>query len=72
MAPTDEAAREVEESRESYREWLSGPESFLAAVARHDPIRVELIITLGRAEIERRAIGAGVNRRDLRFPADVD
>jgi len=36
VAPTDEAAREVEESRESYREWLSGPESFLAAVARHE------------------------------------
>ena len=32
----DEAAREVEESRESYREWLSGPESFLAAVSRHE------------------------------------
>ena len=36
MTPTDEAAREVEESRESYREWLSGPESFLAAVSRHE------------------------------------
>ena len=31
-----DAAREVEESRESYREWLAGPESFLAAVARHE------------------------------------
>src|SRR5438876_6004766 len=36
VTPTDEAAREVEESRESYREWLSGPESFLAAVSRHE------------------------------------
>src|SRR2546430_12390861 len=36
VTPTDENAREVEESRESYREWLSGPESFLAAVARHE------------------------------------
>ena len=36
MTPTDENAREIEESRESYREWLSGPESFLAAVARHE------------------------------------
>ena len=36
MSPTDENAREIEESRESYREWLSGPESFLAAVARHE------------------------------------
>ena len=36
MRPTDEAAREVEESRESYREWLSGPESFLAAISRHE------------------------------------
>ncbi len=36
MTPTDEAAREVEESRESYREWLSGPESFLAAISRHE------------------------------------
>ncbi len=36
MSPADEEAREVEESRESYREWLSGPESFLAAVARHE------------------------------------
>ena len=36
MTPTEENAREIEESRESYREWLSGPESFLAAVARHD------------------------------------
>jgi len=36
VSPTDEAAREVEESRESYREWLTGPESFLAAVARHE------------------------------------
>src|SRR2546426_10429593 len=36
VTPTDEAAREVEESRESYREWLSGPESFLAAISRHE------------------------------------
>jgi uncharacterized protein (DUF1684 family) len=36
VTPLDENAREVEESRESYREWLSGPESFLAAVARHE------------------------------------
>ena len=36
MTSTDENARETEESRESYREWLSGPESFLAAVARHE------------------------------------
>ena len=36
MTPTEENAREIEESRESYREWLSGPESFLAAVARHE------------------------------------
>jgi uncharacterized protein len=36
VTPTDENAREIEESRESYREWLSGPESFLAAVARHE------------------------------------
>jgi uncharacterized protein len=36
MTPTDQEAREVEESRESYREWLAGPESFLAAVARHE------------------------------------
>jgi hypothetical protein len=36
VTPTDEAAREVEESRESYREWLNGPESFLAAVSRHE------------------------------------
>ena len=36
VKPTDENAREVEESRESYREWLTGPESFLAAVARHE------------------------------------
>lgn len=36
MNPTDENARETEGSRESYREWLSGPESFLAAVARHE------------------------------------
>src|SRR2546423_8172441 len=36
VTQTDENAREVEESRESYREWLSGPESFLAAVARHE------------------------------------
>src|SRR5713101_7987636 len=36
VAPTDENAREVEESRESYREWLSGPESFLAAVSRYE------------------------------------
>src|SRR5438270_11212924 len=36
VTPTDENAREVEESRESYREWLSGPESFLAAVSRHE------------------------------------
>lgn len=42
MTPTDESAREVEESRESYREWLSGPESFLAAVARHE-------LTVGQA-----------------------
>jgi uncharacterized protein (DUF1684 family) len=34
--PVDENARDLEESRESYREWLSGPESFLAAVARHE------------------------------------
>jgi uncharacterized protein (DUF1684 family) len=34
--PVDENARDVEESRESYREWLSGPESFLAAIARHE------------------------------------
>jgi uncharacterized protein (DUF1684 family) len=38
-------ARQIEESRESYREWLAGPESFLAAVARHElaigqPLRV--------------------------------
>jgi uncharacterized protein len=32
----DKEARDVEESRESYREWLAGPESFLAAVARHE------------------------------------
>jgi hypothetical protein len=36
VTQADENAREVEESRESYREWLSGPESFLAAVARHE------------------------------------
>jgi uncharacterized protein len=36
VTPTDENAREVEESRESYREWLNGPESFLAAVSRHE------------------------------------
>jgi len=36
VTPTEENAREIEESRESYREWLSGPESFLAAVARHE------------------------------------
>ena len=36
MTPSDENARDVEESRESYREWLSGPESFLAAIARHE------------------------------------
>jgi uncharacterized protein (DUF1684 family) len=36
VTPLEESAREVEESRESYREWLSGPESFLAAVARHE------------------------------------
>ena len=36
MTPVDENERDVEESRESYREWLSGPESFLAAVARHE------------------------------------
>jgi hypothetical protein len=36
VTQADEDAREVEESRESYREWLSGPESFLAAVARHE------------------------------------
>src|SRR5207253_10719363 len=36
VTPTDEKAREVGESRESYREWPSGPESFLAAVARHE------------------------------------
>jgi uncharacterized protein (DUF1684 family) len=34
--PIDQEARDVEESRESYREWLAGPESFLAAVARHE------------------------------------
>lgn len=42
MTPTDQEAREVEESRESYREWLGGPESFLAAVARHE-------LTVGQA-----------------------
>jgi hypothetical protein len=36
MKATDDGAREVEESRESYREWLGGPESFLAAVSRHE------------------------------------
>src|SRR5919201_996640 len=36
MTPQDDAEREIEESRESYREWLAGPESFLAAVARHE------------------------------------
>lgn len=36
MTPTDHNEREAEESRESYREWLGGPESFLAAVARHE------------------------------------
>jgi len=34
--PVDQDEREIEESRESYREWLAGPESFLAAVARHE------------------------------------
>jgi uncharacterized protein (DUF1684 family) len=33
---TSDQEREIEESRESYREWLAGPESFLAAVARHE------------------------------------
>src|SRR5207249_3516911 len=36
MASQTDAEREIEESRESYREWLAGPESFLAAVARHE------------------------------------
>jgi uncharacterized protein (DUF1684 family) len=32
----DELARDAEESRERYRAWLAGPESFLAAVARYE------------------------------------
>lgn len=36
MTSIEQNTREVEESRESYREWLNGPESFLAAVARHE------------------------------------
>jgi len=44
--PADENAREVEESRESYREWLSGPESFLAAVARHE-VPIGQVIQVG-------------------------
>jgi hypothetical protein len=46
VTPTEENAREIEESRESYREWLSGPESFLAAVARHE-LTVGQILQVG-------------------------
>src|SRR2546428_4792606 len=46
VTPADENAREVEESRESYREWLSGPESFLAAVARHE-VPIGQVIQVG-------------------------
>jgi uncharacterized protein (DUF1684 family) len=60
VTPTDEAAREVEESRESYREWLSGPESFLAAVARHElPIGHSLRFGV-KGDIELPEAGAAV------------
>jgi uncharacterized protein (DUF1684 family) len=32
----DQDARAVEESRKSFREWLAGPDSYLAAIARHE------------------------------------
>jgi uncharacterized protein (DUF1684 family) len=60
VTPTDEAAREVEESRESYREWLTGPESFLAAVSRHElPIGHSLRFG-AQGDIELRDAGAAV------------
>src|SRR5256886_14736709 len=61
VTPTDEAAREVEESRESYREWLSGPESFLAAVARHE-LPVGQALRFGvKGDVELAEAGAAVS-----------
>jgi uncharacterized protein (DUF1684 family) len=60
VTPTDENAREVEESRESYREWLSGPESFLAAVARHE-LPVGKALRFGeKGDVELAEAGAAV------------
>ena len=36
VTTADEDARAIEATRETYREWLAGPESFLAAVSRHE------------------------------------
>ena len=36
MTSAEEDARAIEASRDGYRQWLAGPDSFLAAVSRHE------------------------------------